>query len=196
MQDIRGTAVRLTAVGGVFANKGRMDRASLLLVRRFSPSLPAAEGSLVLDVGCGYGAIGVCVAAIHKGLRVHMTDVNRRALEYASMNARENGADAEAFESDLYGDARIAEGAYSDILSNPPMAAGRAVCRELVTGSVRYLRVGGSLWLTAYHNKGGRYLRDLMGDVYGDVAEVAKEGGVRVYRSVRGGIASSQGSSQ
>jgi 16S rRNA G1207 methylase RsmC len=72
------------------------------------------------------------------------------------------------------------------IVCNPPIVAGKKVWMEIVKSAPEFLEEGGSLQIVAYHNKGGRRIRDFMKEVFGNVEELCKTGGIRVYRSVKG----------
>lgn len=175
---IKNATLALTAVSGVFAFEPRVDKVSELLISNFSPS-----GLSVLDVGCGYGAIGLFIKALFPDQKLVMIDVNNRALEYSRLNARQTHLDVEVLGSDLYSSL---EGIlFDDIVSNPPFAAGKELNRKLIGQAPMHLNPGGSLWLVAHHNKGGSTLKDIMTEVFGNAEDVEKSGGVRVYRSVR-----------
>lgn len=179
VETIAGVKLHLKAVSGVFAFAGKVDRVSELLIRAFHPARP---NGAVLDVGCGYGAIGLFLKGRFATQTVTMTDVNTRATSYAEMNMNGNHLHADIRQGSLFepiGDAR-----FSDIVSNPPFAAGKALLLELIDKAPDHLEPGGALWLVAHHNKGGETLKKAMGKRFGNVVDVVKEGGVRVYRSV------------
>ena len=92
---------------GVFSRR-ELDRGTEVLLA----ALPEPVSGPVLDMGCGYGTIGVAVGARWPGLAVTMADVNRRACDLARENARRNGVRAEVLESDGY------------------MALGKALCHH------------------------------------------------------------------
>ncbi len=177
---VHGHQLQFVSVSGVFSFEPRIDKASLLLIGAFSPGRP--DGSL-LDVGCGFGPIGLCIKSVFPGLSVTMADINRRAVTYAMNNAERNHLCAETVWSDLY--AGLVRRRFTDIVSNPPIAAGKAVNLRLIREAADHLEPNGSLWLTAFHNKGGGTLKKAMAEVFGNVADVVKSGGIRVYRSAK-----------
>ena len=178
----KGHQLSFVSVSGVFSHEPRIDKASQLLLDVFEPSGAAAS---LLDVGCGFGPIGLCLKAAFPMLSVTMTDINRRAVAYAKANADRNHIHAEAVQGDLY--TAICDRRFGDIVSNPPMAAGKAVNLRLIAEAAAHLEPGGALWLTCFHNKGGETLRKAMAAAFGNVSDVEKGGGIRVYRSVRAG---------
>jgi len=175
---IRNVTLSFTSVSGVFAFEDRVDKASRLLIESFTPS-----GGTVLDLGCGYGAIGLFLKALFRNLKVCMSDINSRAAEYALMNARRNNLDVKVVKSDLFSEFRGVK--FDDIVTNPPIAAGKKLITELINQAYDHLNTGGALWLVAYHNKGGATLKSIMESRFGNVMDVVKSGGIRVYKSVK-----------
>ncbi len=179
-QEIRGVNLAFTAVSGVFSFDTRIDKASELLIRNFSPT-----GASVLDMGCGYGAVGLFIKALHPALDVFMSDINSRALEYAKKNSEANSLNVHIIKSDLF--SALQGMRFDDIVTNPPIAAGKKLNTQLINEASEHLTTGGSLWLVAFHNKGGSTLKEIMKARFGNAEDVEKSGGIRVYRSVRTG---------
>ncbi|HAA25399.1 MAG TPA: class I SAM-dependent methyltransferase [Ruminiclostridium sp.] len=172
-----GKSLRLISVSGVFSFEDRVDKVSRLLIENFRPT-----GSTVLDVGCGYGAIGLFIKSIYPEVSVTMVDINERAVKYSKLNAERNFLNVEVIKSDLY--SGIESRKFSDIVTNPPIAAGKKVVERLIRESKLHLNPGGSLWFAAYHNKGGSSYKKIMEEVFNNVQDVVKKGGIRLYRSV------------
>lgn len=177
-ENISGSQLNFISVSGVFSFETKIDRASLNLIKNFTPG-----GSTVLDVGCGYGAIGLFVKALFYEQKITMVDVNNRALDYARKNASINNLEVEILNSNLYGS--LSERVFDDIISNPPIAAGKELNRQLITEAYEHLSENGSLWLVAFHNKGGSTLKGIMENVFGNVSDIDKSGGIRVYKSTK-----------
>lgn len=174
---LRGRTLRFRTDSNVFARAG-IDAGTRLLVDTLT--IPA-HGSL-LDLGCGYGPIGLAIAATVEGASVVMTDVNHRATTLARKNARENGIRVDIREGDLY---EPVEGlSFDAIASNPPIRAGKGVVHAIVDGAPPHLREGGSLWVVVRTKQGAPSLREKMDAVFGNAEVVALGGGFRVLRSV------------
>ena len=168
----------LTA-SGVFS-KRKIDLGTRLLIEVMD--LP--EEGLALDVGCGYGAIGIVAAAIRPKLKVILTDVNERAVWLAKKNVERNlvGSNAEVRQGFLY---EAVEGLQFDvILSNPPIAAGMKVVEGLIRGAHERLRPGGSLQIVV-RSKLSTRPKAFMEDSFGHVEIVARKSGYRVFRSFK-----------
>lgn len=171
-----GRVFTFTARAGVFS-KEHIDRGTRLLLA----ALPLPLTGEVLDLGCGYGPLGVVIGALSPEARLTLTDVNRRAVELAEANAHANGVDAEAMQSD--GFAHIADRHFDWIVCNPPLRAGNAVVDTLLLGSAAHLRQGGSLVFVVRTNQGARSVAARVGKAFATVQEIDKGGGFRVYRA-------------
>jgi len=73
------------------------------------------------------------------------------------------------------------EGKFDTILVNPPQTAGKQLCFEMIEKSKEFLKKTGTLQLVARHNKGGKTLSLKMQEVFGNVKDIAKKSGYRVY---------------
>lgn len=122
--ELRGKRLRFTSDAGVFS-KGDIDHGSRVLIE----AMEILEDAKVLDVGCGYGPIGISAAHLASKGHVTMIDINSRAVELARENAQHNGIrNVTVMESDVLS---AVEGQTFDvILTNPPIRAGegRSAC--------------------------------------------------------------------
>ena len=175
-ETYRNKTLEFVSVSGVFAFDYHIDRASRLLIETFRP-----HGNTVLDMGCGYGAIGLFIKALYPQLIVTLTDVNERAVLYARKNAERNNLWVKIIRGNLY--EGIGDSRFADIVTNPPITAGKKVVTQLIQEAWDHLEPNGALWLVAYHNKGGSTYKKIMEDIFGNVEDVVKQGGIRVYRS-------------
>mgnify|MGYP000886527755 FL=1 len=177
--EIKGIELEFISVSGVFAFSQKVDKASRLLIESFRPS---GARNFVLDMGCGIGPVSLYIKARYPHLQVTAVDINERAVSYTEKNARLNNLSIEAIKSDLY--SQLEGRLFGDILSNPPIAAGQALNTRLIHEARNHLLKNGALWLVAYHNKGGETLKRIMKEAFGNVEDIEKKGGIRVYRSV------------
>lgn len=160
---------------GVFSRR-ELDRGTEVLLA----ALPEAIDGPVLDMGCGYGAIGVAVGARWPELSVIMADVNRRACDLARENARRNGVDAEVLESD--GFAALAGRRFATILQNPPIRAGKAVIYRMFADGAKSLLPGGQLFLVIRKQQGAPSAMSYLATLFAEVAAVEKKSGYWVLR--------------
>ena len=177
---LRGLKLEFVTSSGVFSHK-RIDNGTRLLIE--SMELPD-EGRL-LDLGCGYGAIGVTAALLQPRLEVTMTDINSRAVGLAGENAKRNDVkNAVALQGNLY--EPVEETTFDAIITNPPISAGMAkVVEPIIAGAPQHLNVGGSLQLVVQSNKGGRTVSAFIEEAFGEAYVLAKGSGYRVLKGVK-----------
>src|SRR3989442_3582779 len=141
--SVRGHAFRFRTDAGVFS-RGELDRGTELLLE----AIEVGPCELILDLGCGYGVIGIVAARLSDGGEVILTDVNERAIRLARENLAANRiANAEARLGNLY--EPVAEMAFDHIVSNPPIRAGRDVVDRIISDAPSHLLDGGTLWPVA-----------------------------------------------
>ncbi|WP_456368938.1 class I SAM-dependent methyltransferase [Thermococcus sp.] len=173
---IRGHCFKFITASGVFSF-GKLDRGTELLIG----SMILERNWRVLDLGCGYGAIGVVASRFVD--YVVMTDINRRAVKIARKNLKINGVrNAEVRWGNLY--EPVKDEKFDTIITNPPVHAGKDVLREIVINAPRHLNDGGLLQLVIKTKQGARYVRSIMSETFTDVKELAKGSGYRVYAGI------------
>ncbi len=177
---LRGLELELVTSSGVFSHR-RIDNGTRLLVE--SMELPP-EGRL-LDLGCGYGVVGIAAALLNPRLEVVMTDVNPRAVSLAAENVTRNGSrNARAVKGSLY--EPVATERFDAIVANPPISAGMAkVVEPIISGAPEHLRQGGSLQLVVQSNKGGKTVASFIEEAFGEATVLAKGSGYRVLKGVK-----------
>jgi len=160
---------------------GRIDKATKILLDHMM-----VHGESLLDLGCGYGVIGIVAKKEYPRMKVFMSDINKRAVEFAKINAKDNNVDVDIRWGDLYEPWKDMK--FDMIVCNPPIVAGKKVWMKIIEDAPDHLNDGGSLQMVAYHNKGGKRIKGYMEEVFGNVEDVWKEGGIRIYRSVKGAV--------
>lgn len=130
---------------GVFSKK-MIDYGSQVLLNAVS----FEAGKTLLDLGCGYGPLGIALAKV-QGVKPTMVDVNNRALDLARKNAEKNGISATIFQSNVY---EQVEGIFDYIITNPPIRAGKQIVHEMIGESITHLNSGGSLTLVIQKKQG------------------------------------------
>ena len=174
----RGERLRFLTDAGVFS-RGEVDFGTDVLLR----ALPEEMSGRVLDLGCGWGAVGVSVRKKYPACAVTMCDVNERALELAAKNAAANGVKAEAVQSD--GLEKV-EGLFDYILTNPPIRAGKQVIYRLFAESAQKLKENGALYIVIRKQQGAESAVKYLKTVFQQVDTVDKSGGFWVIRCAGG----------
>ncbi|WP_040225908.1 class I SAM-dependent methyltransferase [Bhargavaea cecembensis] len=178
--ELRGMPLTFKTDAGVFS-KGDVDFGSRLLIETFTE--PAVGGPL-LDIGCGYGPVGLAAARSFPDRTVHMVDVNSRALSLARENAGANGAgNVEIYESDAGADVR--GGGFAAVLTNPPIRAGKDTVFRVYEDAFRLLAPGGELWVVIQKKQGAPSTEAKLLELFGNVETAAKKKGYHIFRSVK-----------
>ena len=135
---------------GVFS-KDKLDFGSNLLLSVLFEKINE-KNLKVLDVGCGYGFIGISVAKILQS-DVTMCDINKRALHLAEKNCLENNVEAKVIESNVY---ENITNIYDLIITNPPIRAGKEIVYKILDGARDRLKAKGELWFVIRKDQGDK----------------------------------------
>ena len=171
----RGHGLNFMTDAGVFS-KGELDVGSRLLL----DALPTFTGD-VLDIGCGWGAIGVAIAKANKNAKVTMVDVNRRALDLCRQNCQRNGVTAEVIESD--GMAEVMGRKFDAIVTNPPIRAGKQVIYKMFADAAQSLNLDGALYLVIRKQQGAESCVKYLKTLFHEVEKLDKSGGFWVLKA-------------
>lgn len=142
---------------GVFSKKG-LDFGSRTLLDTL---LSLDISGKCLDVGCGYGSIGIILSSFFD-IDVDMIDVNKRAIHLSLMNIKENGVSARAFYSDVY---ENVDEKYDVIVTNPPIRAGKDIVYKILFGARDYLTSGGELYFVINKDQGAKSVIRGLGEI-------------------------------
>ena len=140
-----GNELTFITDAGVFSRDG-LDRGTEILLN----ALPPLSGR-VLDLGCGWGAVGVSLGKKYPGLDIVMTDVNSRAVELSRRNLQLNGVQAQVVQGDSYA---AVTGTFDAIITNPPIRAGKALIYSLFDQAQDRLNPGGALYIVIRKQQG------------------------------------------
>lgn len=169
---LKGYDLKFTTDSGVFS-KGDIDFGTRLLVEHFEP--PNVEGDFV-DVGCGYGPIGISLAKHFSERMIYMCDVNERALELALLNGRENAVEnIKVQKSYLLNELKNRE--FAAVITNPPIRAGKQVVHQLFEEAYNQLKVDGELWVVIQKKQGAPSAIKKLEELFNEVETVAKSKG-------------------
>ena len=140
---------------GVFS-KGELDFGSYLLI---STVLKEKIGGNVLDLGCGYGVIGIILNKL-RNVYVDLIDVNKRAIHLTKLNIVDNEcSNINCFLSDGY---ENIDKKYNIIISNPPIRIGKEKLYNLIITSKEYLLDNGKIYLVIRKEQGAKsFIKDM-----------------------------------
>ena len=169
---------------GVFS-KGKVDFGSALLIKTFSHK----NNAKVLDLGCGYGPIGIVVASkLVKG-EVLLADINERAVGLAKFNINNNdnlindNTAISVLQSS--GFEEIKDKDFDYIILNPPIRAGKSVIFNMYEEASNHLKENGELWIVIQKKQGAFSTIRKLNTIYSIVEEVEREKGYHIIKSIK-----------
>ncbi|GLX71078.1 class I SAM-dependent methyltransferase [Paenibacillus glycanilyticus] len=176
---LRGFSLKFMTDAGVFSKSG-VDYGSRVLL----DALVLAPSAEVLDVGCGYGPIGLTAAKLAPEGHVTMIDINERAVELSRENAKLNGiTNVTVTQSDIY--ESVKANRYDVILTNPPIRAGKQVVHTIFEEGYNLLNPGGKMWVVIQKKQGAPSAEAKLESLFGDVEEVTKDKGYRIFLATK-----------
>jgi len=171
---LRGSSFEFLTASSVFSKK-QVDLGTRLLIE----TMVLPETGAVLDVGCGYGAVGIVAAASNPRLKVIMTDVNARAVRLARQNAQKNKVTSTEVRCGyLY--EPIKELTFNCVLSNPPVSAGMATVKALITQAPTVMAENASFQMVIRSKIGAKTLPLLFNEAFDNCQILARKSGYRV----------------
>ncbi|MCC9023898.1 class I SAM-dependent methyltransferase [Bacillus nakamurai] len=176
---LRNKTYTFTSDSGVFSKK-EVDFGSRVLIEAFQE--PETDGDF-LDVGCGYGPIGLSLAGEFTDRTIHMVDVNERAVELSNENAEKNEIkNVRIYQSDLFSNIDSAQ-TFASIITNPPIRAGKKVVHAIFEKSVEHLRTSGELWIVIQKKQGGPSAIEKLKELFDEVSVVQKKKGYYIIKA-------------
>ncbi|MHA7967195.1 class I SAM-dependent methyltransferase [Paenibacillus sp. CAU 1782] len=176
---IRGQQLKLMTDAGVFSKTG-VDYGSRVLIQQ----MELKKDDHILDVGCGYGPIGLVAARLAPAGQTVLIDINERAVQLAAENAKSNGiSNVEALQSDLF---EAVKGRRFDvILTNPPIRAGKAVVHQIFEEGLELLKAGGAMWVVIQKKQGAPSALEKLESLYESVEEVTRDKGYWILKAIK-----------
>ena len=178
--EINGITMKLLTDNGVFS-KNNVDEGSYAFLKVL---LPLDLGNRILDLGCGYGTIGLTLAKAHEEARTTLADVNPRAVALCERNAGLLNLSPRVtiLQSDIY---EKIEGPYDSIVVNPPIRAGKKVTYRMYEEAKQYLIDGGSLYIVIRKAQGAESASKYIETIFGNVTLLKREKGYYIYRATK-----------
>ncbi|MDL4841375.1 class I SAM-dependent methyltransferase [Aquibacillus rhizosphaerae] len=177
---LKGLNFTFTTDQGVFS-KSEVDFGSRTLIETFTE--PTVEGD-ILDLGCGYGPIGLSLAKSFPNRKIVLADVNERALYLAEKNAIQNDIhNVELRVSDRL--QSFHNRTFSAILTNPPIRAGKKIIYQMFNESFEVLVPKGELWVVIQKKQGAPSALKEIEELFGNVEVLTKNKGYYIIRAIK-----------
>lgn len=174
--NLLGMSMTFLTDAGVFSKK-MVDYGSQVLLN----TLDLESGKTLLDVGCGYGPLGLTLGKVF-GVDSTLIDINSRAIDLAKKNAEKNQVQARIYQSNIY---ENVDGKFDYIISNPPIRAGKTVVHEIIQGAFHHLEDQGSLTIVIQKKQGAPSAKTKMEAVFGNCQILKKDKGYYILESVK-----------
>jgi 16S rRNA (guanine1207-N2)-methyltransferase len=174
--SINNNSFTFNTDNGVFS-KGELDFGTYLLIKNV---LKLNVSGDILDLGCGYGAIGIILGKLTDS-NIYMSDVNKRAIHLSKMNAKKNNVSVNIIESDGY---ENIDNKFDYVISNPPIRVGKKILYKLLLDTKDHLKEDGKLIIVVRKEQGAMSLIKDMGSYY-KVEVIDKEKGFFIIKLSR-----------
>ena len=156
-------------------SKTKIDLGTRLLIE----SMILPKTGTILDIGCGYGAVGIVAAKLNPKLFLLMTDVNARAVRLARKNLEANKiSNAEVRHGCLY--EPVKESRFNTVLSNPPVSAGMDTVKAIVVQAPKVMADNATFQMVIRSKIGAKILPELFCETFGNCSVIARGSGFRV----------------
>ncbi len=169
-----GKSFEFLTASSVFS-KRKIDSGTRLLIE----AMVLPQTGCVLDIGCGYGAVGISIAKLNPKLHVVMTDVNARAVRLAKKNVELNRVTNTEVRYGFFYEP-VENLKFNCILSNPPVSAGMETVKAIVTGAPIEMSTDASFQMVIRSKIGAKLLPSLFTETFGNCTVLARESGFRV----------------
>jgi 16S rRNA (guanine1207-N2)-methyltransferase len=172
--SLRGKPFEFLTSSSVFS-KRKVDSGTRLLIE----TMVLPQKGNILDIGCGYGVVGIAAAAFNPQLDVVMTDVNMRAVRLARQNVELNKiVNAEVRYGCFY--EPVMDLRFNCVLSNPPVSAGMETVKAIVKQAPVVMAPKTSFQMVIRSKIGAKTLPTLFNETFGNCSVVGRESGYRV----------------
>ena len=174
---LRGRSFTFLTASGVFSRE-RVDLGTRLLIE----SMLLPDRGYVLDMGCGYGAIGIAAAVLNPRLYVILVDVNARAVRLARQNLQKNCVgNAEVRKGRFYTPVR--EVKFDSVFMNPPISAGMETVKKMILEAPQHMIPHSVFQIVVKSKVGSKRLPNILEEAFGNVEVLARKSGYRVLMS-------------
>ena len=159
-------------ITGVFSFK-KLDLGTKVFIEHMS--IPENK-SVLLDMGCGYGAIGIVLAQLHPQSSVYLTDINKRALWCTRENIRYNLTERSGSVIVLHGSyfkpLENKNIKFDGIYMNPPLRTGRREFLTLCEDVPRYLKSKGLFQFVIKKKMGAEFIHNYLTENLSELFEI------------------------
>lgn len=156
-------------------SKTAVDFGTMVMLETFVENEIGFMGS-ILDLGCGYGPVGVILAKSMGDVKITMVDINERAVKLSALNGEENKVanKLKIYQSNIF---EKVEESFDRILTNPPIRAGKETVYTFFDGAYEHLNAGGKLYVVIQKKQGAKSAIDKLTSLFGNCETLYKKSG-------------------
>lgn len=176
----KGKKFDFSSDNGVFS-KEKIDQGSIVFLNTLFEK--AEIQGKILDLGCGYGTIGLILASFYHEAKFLLVDINTRACALARVNKDKfNLTNVEIRVSDCFDSIQES---FDVILINPPIRAGKKVIYKMFLEAYRYLNNNGKLYIVIRKDQGAKSASNYIESVFNNCTMIARDKGYYVYEAIK-----------
>jgi 16S rRNA (guanine1207-N2)-methyltransferase len=177
--ELRGMTFEFVTDSAVFS-RDRVDFGSALLIE----AMQIRPTDTVLDLGCGYGPIGMTAAKLAPEGKVYMVDVNERAAGLARRNLEANGVtNAEVRVGDALEPVTGIQ--FDTVLTNPPIRAGKQTIYKMIDEAYAALKPDGAIYVVIQTKQGAPSMKKKLSELFNEVDDVERQAGYHVFKGTK-----------
>ncbi len=178
--EIDSISLEFKTDNGVFS-KDRIDFGTMALLESMFLS---TGNEIIVDVGCGYGVVGITLAKKYPNSKVYMVDINDRAVKLSNENIKVNNlTNISAYESNLFDNISVEK--CDIVVSNPPIRAGKNVVFSIIEEAHKHLNDHGELWFVIQKKQGASSSEKKMKELYSEVEIITIKKGYVIIRAIK-----------
>ena len=169
-------------------SRNDVDKGTELLIESVIEDIKergAKKGERLLDLGCGYGVVGVVMKSVFMSFEVTSVDVNSRAVSLAKENASNNNVKLiRVMQSDVLS-ALSSEDIFDIVMTNPPVRAGKQTVFAFYEQAYEHMAPGAAIYSVLQRKQGAPSSEKKLTELFGNCETVAISGGYRVMKAVK-----------
>jgi len=162
---LRGREMTFHSTWGLFSPR-RIDDGTYMLIEKVA----VRPGEMILDLGCGYGAVGLALARDVPEGKVHLVDKDFVALDYARRNAEINGiSNVDIYASNAF--SHVGDVRFDAVCANLPANVGAELLEIILNDAKGHLKPGGRLYVVTIAGL-RKFIRRNFEEVFGNYAKL------------------------
>lgn len=180
LYSIGNKEIEIYTDNGVFS-KNKVDYGTDIMLNTFiSHNNDKLMKKNILDIGCGYGIVGLILKLTYSYINITLSDINNRALELSKLNFEKYNLEANILHSNLF--ENISD-KFDIILSNPPIRTGKQNVFKIYEEAYNHLNTNGEFYCVIQTKQGAKSTEKKLNELFGNCKTLNISNGYRIYLS-------------